>query len=48
METYPSVVRLSCDLSHRRAKIIGSRRLEEFPPIPCWLPAEQLVINPGH
>ena len=31
METYPSVVRLSCDLSHRRAKIVGSRLLEDSP-----------------
>ena len=38
METYPSVVSLTCDLFHRRAKIVGSRLLEEFPPIPCWLP----------
>ena len=30
--------------------LIGERRLSgrgEFHPIPCWLPAEQLVINPG-
>jgi hypothetical protein len=35
METYPSVVRLSCDLCHRRAMIVGSRPVEEFSPIPC-------------
>ena len=30
--------------------LIGERRLSgrgEFHPIPCWLPAEQLVINPN-
>jgi hypothetical protein len=39
---HPFVASPTCDLSHRRAR---SRPVEES--LPCWLLAEQLVINPG-